>query len=68
MPIYEYKCLRCGAVFEKLIHFFEEEKPCCPACDSKEIEKLVSPVSQQSEGEYSSPSWDYTCGTTRSFG
>lgn len=37
MPIYEYKCLACGHLFEKLVKL--DEKPNCPACDSADLEK-----------------------------
>jgi len=39
MPIYEYKCQKCGHRFEELI--FEEREIKCPKCNSKEIEKLI---------------------------
>jgi len=40
MPIYEYKCLECGKVFE----FFDKDgkdKPECPHCDGK-VKRLMS--------------------------
>jgi len=39
MPIYEYKCQKCGHEFERLI--WGEEKIKCPKCNSKRIEKLL---------------------------
>jgi putative FmdB family regulatory protein len=46
MPIYEFKCVRCGKVFELLKLKKEEEKGMrCPACGSKEIERVLSVVS-----------------------
>ena len=39
MPIYEYKCQKCGHEFEELV--FEEKEIKCPKCNSKEIEKLI---------------------------
>jgi putative FmdB family regulatory protein len=38
MPIYEYKCQKCGHKFEKLV--FGEEEIKCPECNSRRIEKL----------------------------
>lgn len=37
MPIYEYKCLACGKLFEKIVKL--NETPNCPACDSANLEK-----------------------------
>lgn len=40
MPIYEYKCKKCGKDFEELV--FGDECPPCPACGSQKTEKLMS--------------------------
>jgi len=40
MPIFEYRCEACGHRFELLV--FGSEKPACPKCSSKRIEKLLS--------------------------
>ena len=37
MPIYEYKCLGCGHLFEKIVKL--NETPNCPECDSGKLEK-----------------------------
>jgi putative FmdB family regulatory protein len=42
MPIHEYKCPKCGVIFEKFTRLFSEEKVCCPVCGSEDIEKLPS--------------------------
>jgi putative FmdB family regulatory protein len=43
MPIYEFSCLNCGKVFEKLILKDEEiQELRCPYCNSKNIKKLIS--------------------------
>jgi putative FmdB family regulatory protein len=43
MPVYEYKCGRCGEVFEKLIRNPSQIKNVtCSRCGSREINKLVS--------------------------
>ncbi|OYD15207.1 hypothetical protein CH330_06280 [candidate division WOR-3 bacterium JGI_Cruoil_03_51_56] len=41
MPIYEYKCQKCGARFEQLLKR-ADEKVSCPECGSFELEKLFS--------------------------
>ena len=43
MPLYEYKCQRCGYRFEKLVFGNEEIK--CPKCKSKDVKKLLSTFS-----------------------
>ncbi len=43
MPIYEFRCIRCGQVFEKL--FTPKEKNIdisCPHCKSEIVERVVS--------------------------
>lgn len=47
MPIYEFKCLGCGHVFELLKLKKEDEKSGmkCTKCSSLEIERILSSVS-----------------------
>jgi putative FmdB family regulatory protein len=40
MPVYEYKCMKCGEDFEKLV--FGSQEVTCPACDSNNITKKFS--------------------------
>jgi putative FmdB family regulatory protein len=42
MPIYEYQCKKCGAVFEFLTGIENEEHVFCKNCSSLEIERLIS--------------------------
>jgi putative FmdB family regulatory protein len=43
MPLYEYRCAKCGRRFEKLRKFIDREKPAeCPDCRSEEAELQVS--------------------------
>jgi putative FmdB family regulatory protein len=46
MPIYEFKCLGCGNVFEflKLKKESEEAAMKCPKCKSEEVERILSTV------------------------
>jgi len=41
MPIYEYRCNGCGKKFEELVSGTATELA-CPACGSKETQKLLS--------------------------
>lgn len=40
MPIYEYKCRKCGHQFEKIVKI--SETPDCESCQSSDLEKLFN--------------------------
>jgi putative FmdB family regulatory protein len=43
MPIYEYRCEKCGERFEKLVRGFSgQESLECPRCGSSDVRKAVS--------------------------
>ena len=43
MPIFEYKCSKCGAEFEELVSASDKNKKIpCPECGSKSTEKQLS--------------------------
>lgn len=43
MPIYEYRCPKCGTSFEKLRRFAEADEPIeCPQCGIKTRDRLMS--------------------------
>lgn len=45
MPIYLYRCRRCGHDFELLRPMNQKDiEQKCPECGSKEIEKVAAPV------------------------
>jgi len=48
MPIYEYKCEKCGTIFELKLKVKDlkeaEKKYKCPKCGSSQIKKLISKV------------------------
>ncbi len=48
MPIYEYRCNRCGAVFSQLYRSIraaeEASAPTCPECNSADVQRLISGV------------------------
>jgi putative FmdB family regulatory protein len=48
MPIYEYQCQSCDSEFEALI--FGQEIPCCPECESQEVDRKMSIFSHKSDG------------------
>jgi putative FmdB family regulatory protein len=41
MPIYEYRCQKCGEVSEVLL-LGREDTPVCTSCGSSELTKLMS--------------------------
>ena len=43
MPLFEYKCLKCGNTFEQIV-MGEREAVACPKCDGA-VEKLISSFS-----------------------
>jgi putative FmdB family regulatory protein len=47
MPIYEFRCLKCGKIFELLKLKKEDEavKMECPKCSSPEVERVLSSIS-----------------------
>jgi putative FmdB family regulatory protein len=45
MPIFEYRCEKCGNVFDQFFRSLEEESRyvmACPQCGSDRMRKLVS--------------------------
>lgn len=43
MPIYEFRCIKCGEVFEKLFMSRDEKVDItCPHCKSEMVERVVS--------------------------
>ena len=49
MPIYEYQCKACGHTFEYL-KLSSSAAAQCPACDSRELDQLISQCAVTSDG------------------
>ena len=46
MPIYEYKCSKCGCTFEKLVFNSDQEEGfVCPTCGDQDTCRLMSSFS-----------------------
>jgi putative FmdB family regulatory protein len=63
MPIYEYQCEECDCDFEYLV--MAGDKPCCPNCNSKKVDKKMSAcgfLSKGSGGQTLSRSAGSSCG------
>ncbi len=43
MPLFEFRCLNCGKIFEEWIRRREDIPP-CPFCGKMRCEKIFSPV------------------------
>ena len=49
MPIYEYQCRACAHRFEKLVRPHVPDTIACPACQSVDLERLLSSFAVDSE-------------------
>jgi putative FmdB family regulatory protein len=49
MPLFDFKCLDCGQVFEGLV-LRQLDPPSCPGCTGKNLEQLISTFSVDSDG------------------
>lgn len=48
MPVFEYKCRKCGHQFEYLV-LHSSPRPECPTCHEQDLEQLISLCSMSSE-------------------
>ena len=52
MPIFEYKCEKCSAMFEEFIRNpADEKKTCCPTCGGRRLTKQFSTFGMSSKGD-----------------
>lgn len=43
MPVYEYRCRKCGTRFDKFVRSLSAQETVeCPECGSREVEKAIS--------------------------
>ncbi|RJR29670.1 MAG: zinc ribbon domain-containing protein [Candidatus Latescibacterota bacterium] len=49
MPIFEYRCGKCGELFEELV-MSSSQTVACPSCGSIDLEKLISAIAKSSAG------------------
>jgi putative FmdB family regulatory protein len=57
MPLYEYRCGKCGHRFEELETIADRDRPRdCPRCGNKGVEREVSVFAAKVSGSTTSPS------------
>ncbi len=55
MPIFEYRCPRCGHIFEHFWRGLEKrEELRCPQCGAEHVEKMVSRFGSRGGSTFSS--------------
>lgn len=62
MPIFEFKCDKCGKEFERIVFAAEDKDICCPDCGCTETRKVLSVFSCSGAGKESAAS----CGSPSS--
>ncbi len=60
MPIYEYRCEKCGEVTELLV-LGKEETPACKGCGSEDIVKLMSAHNTTASSSFNPTPTDCSC-------
>ena len=65
MPVYEYDCLACGDVFDKLV-FNSVRDPVthCPRCGSEKVHKRLSLIAGTSGGSRETNASSAACTTS----
>jgi putative FmdB family regulatory protein len=62
MPLDQYLCRQCSERFERLV--MGRSRPTCPACDSPDLERLLSVFAVSSRGgRESAPAAGGGCGS-----
>ena len=51
MPLYEYRCRKCGTEFEHIVFLTDKAPVTCPKCGGKRTERLLSVFSSSSGGD-----------------
>lgn len=60
MPLFEFRCLNCSNQFETLVR--QQREALCPACESQNLEKLISVFSMSTSSTQSSQPSAGGCG------
>jgi putative FmdB family regulatory protein len=66
MPIYEYKCKKCGQKFEVRLGFFQNKKSVkCPICNDENPDRIFSSFMTGSSGSSTSVSNSSSCSSRK---
>ena len=60
MPLYEYRCARCGEEFEKIVSS-SEARVICPGCRSRKVERKFSLFGTKRGGKFVSSAGGGDC-------
>ena len=62
MPLYEFDCSECGAMFEKLLRRADAmSEVVCPACGSRKVSEKISAFASITKGGNSAASGGSSC-------
>jgi putative FmdB family regulatory protein len=50
MPIYDYRCPQCQAVFERLVSYSKAGEVACPQCGHRYAQRRVSKIAVRTSG------------------
>jgi len=64
MPIFEYRCEKCGTQFERIVPSNAKEIE-CPKCGSSRTEKLISGFAMSGTSRRGGPGTGGGCGPSR---
>ncbi len=63
MPIYAFRCDRCGTAFEELVPSMETAaEVACPACSSRQVRKQISLIASRGGGRSPAAPAQPACG------
>jgi putative FmdB family regulatory protein len=64
MPVYEYRCAKCGEEFEQFVRSITQQTaPTCPKCGASDVRKAISLVGTRGNSG-SGRSVDASCAPT----
>lgn len=61
MPIFEYRCEKCGHKFEEIVHGDRNKNIPCPQCGNPSTEKCISLIGGIAMGKSGNPSCGSSC-------
>ncbi len=62
MPIFEFRCQKCGTKFEAILQSSSQNRPACRNCSSQDVQQLLSVFAVASAGRNSGSAEPGPCG------